>query len=317
MQELVCRCAFKAVVTTNYDPGIVNARMRIRPGTSATGYTTWEDELGLDRWRTGDVFGEDELPVLFAHGQHNRPDTIVLATTEYRRAYAGKLPHVLARLMDGHLCWIGFSFADQRITAILREIAEQTGTRIDPGTAPRHVAVMPWDPAAAGNDPQVLVQRAEIEYGAQLVLYPAPGGDHSALAVLLVGLADPRFPAAADPAARPAPIAGGLRPGTGVVGPAADAAAGRADARGAVGAAAGSGGAFHWAGRGVGPAGPVGRRPAGAPGGRERVGWGGEDRPGHPLDRGGRDDQAGRGCGGCSGGASTPTPPPSTGQTGS
>jgi hypothetical protein len=28
VQELVCRCAFQAVVTTNYDPGIVNARMR-------------------------------------------------------------------------------------------------------------------------------------------------------------------------------------------------------------------------------------------------------------------------------------------------
>ena len=37
VQELVCRCAFKAVVTTNYDPGIVNARMRIRPGAAATG----------------------------------------------------------------------------------------------------------------------------------------------------------------------------------------------------------------------------------------------------------------------------------------
>jgi tetratricopeptide (TPR) repeat protein len=207
VQELVCRCAFKAVVTTNYDPGIVNARMRVRPGASGTGFTTWEDELGLDEWRTGDVFGEDELPVLFAHGQHNRPDTVVLATTEYRRAYAGKLPHVLARLLDGRLCWIGFSFADQRITAILREIAERTGTRADPGTAPRHVAVMPWDPAAAGNDPQVLAQRAEIEYGAQLVLYPAPGGDHAALAALLEGLTDARFPAAREVPARPAPAA--------------------------------------------------------------------------------------------------------------
>ena len=142
VQELVCRCAFKAVVTTNYDPGIVNARMRVRPGASATGFTTWEDELELDRWRTGDVFGEDELPVLFAHGQHNKPDSIVLAATEYRRADAGKLPEVLARLMDGHLVWIGFSFADQRIAAVLREIANRTGTRIDPGGAPRHVAVM-------------------------------------------------------------------------------------------------------------------------------------------------------------------------------
>ena len=208
VQELVCRCAFKAVVTTNYDPGITDARIRVRPGTSATGFMTWEDELGLDRWRTGDVFGDAELPVLFAHGQHNRPDSIVLATTEYRRAYAGKLPHVLARLMDGHLIWIGFSFADQRITAILREIADRTGTRIDPGGAPRHVAVMAWDPDADGNDPQILAQRAEITYGAQVVLYPAPGGDredHSALGRLLATMAADRFPAAGEAPAAAAP----------------------------------------------------------------------------------------------------------------
>src|SRR5689334_17492192 len=204
VQELICRCPFKAVVTTNYDPGIVDARMRVRPGASATGFTTWEDELGLDRWRTGDIFGDDELPVLFAHGQHNRPDSVVLATTEYRRAYAGKLPRVLARLVDsGHLCWLGFSFADQRIAAILREIADRTGTRIDPGGAPRHVAVMAWDSDGGANDPGMLARRAEIGYGARVVLYPAPHGDHSALALLLETLTDARFPAAADLAARP------------------------------------------------------------------------------------------------------------------
>jgi tetratricopeptide (TPR) repeat protein len=204
VQELVCRCAFKAVVTTNYDAGIVDARVRVRPGVSSTGFSTWEDELGLDRWRTGDVFGEDELPVLFAHGQLNRPDSIVLATTEYRRAYAGKLPHVLARLMDGHLAWLGFSFADQRIAAVLREVADRTGTRIDPGSAPRHVAVMAWDPAE-GSDPGILARRSEIAYGAQLVLYPAPGGDHSALGRLLAGLTDARFSPAADLPSRAAP----------------------------------------------------------------------------------------------------------------
>jgi hypothetical protein len=199
VQELVCRCAFRAVVTTNYDPGIVDARMRVRAGASATGFTTWEDELGLDRWRTGEVFGEAELPVLFAHGQHNRPDSVVLATAEYRRAYAGKLPQVLGRLVDGgHLVWIGFSFADQRIAAILREIAERSGTRVDPGGAPRHVVVMAWDPAGEGNDPGILARRAQISYGAQVVLYPAPGNDHSTLQVLLSALADPRFPPASD-----------------------------------------------------------------------------------------------------------------------
>ena len=215
VQELVCRCTFKAVVTTNYDPGIVDVRMRVRPGASSTGFTTWEDELGLDRWRTGDVFGGSELPVLFAHGQLNQPDSIVLATTEYRRAYAGKLPHVLARLIDGHLVWLGFSFADQRIAAVLREVGDRTGTRIDPGAAPRHVAVMAWDPAAKAGDPGILARRAEIAYGAQLVLYPAPGSDHSALGRLLADLTDHRFPPAADLPARAAPPSA-LQPSPGI-----------------------------------------------------------------------------------------------------
>ncbi len=79
------------------------------------------------------MFGEAELPVLFATASTTGPTAVVLAATEYRRAYAGKLPEVLARLMDGHLVWIGFSFADQRITAILREIADRTGTRVGSG----------------------------------------------------------------------------------------------------------------------------------------------------------------------------------------
>ena len=175
VQELVCRCAFTAVVTTNYDPGIVNARMRVRPGAAATGFSTWEDELGLDRWRTGDVFGEDELPVLFAHGQHNMPDSIVLATTQYRRAYAGKLPFVLGRLVDsGHLVSIGLSSLTSGWRRSCGRLPNRTGIRLEPGAVPRHVAVMAWDPAGALNDPRILAQRAEIEYGAQVVLYPAP-----------------------------------------------------------------------------------------------------------------------------------------------
>ncbi|HET7246120.1 MAG TPA: SIR2 family protein [Streptosporangiaceae bacterium] len=242
VQELVCRCPFKAVVTTNYDPGIVNARMRVRPTASATGFMTWEDELGLDRWRTGDVFGDAELPVLFAHGQHNRPDSVVLATTEYRRAYAGKLPHVLGQLMiGGHLVWMGFSFADQRVTAILREIDNHTGTRIEPGGAPRHIAVMAWDPDVEANDPQILAQRAEIEYGARVVLHPAPGGDHSALALVLETLTDARFPAVGELPSRPAPARAGTAPtasGT-TADPSRHDASGAVDVRGGSSAAGG------------------------------------------------------------------------------
>jgi hypothetical protein len=171
---------------------------------------TWQDEPGLDEWRTGRVFGGGELPVLYAHGVHSQPDSVVLAASDYQRAYAGKLARVLERLADGgHLCWIGFSFADQRLAAILREVPLLSGTRHGPGAAPAHVAIMPWDPAIEANDPGVLAQRAEIAYGARVILYPAPDGDHSALAALLAGLADARFPAAGDVPARPAPPAAG------------------------------------------------------------------------------------------------------------
>jgi hypothetical protein len=68
-------------------------------------------------------------------------------------------------------------------------------TNYDPGIVDARMA---WDPAAEGNDPGILRRLAEIEYGARVVLYPAPGGDHSALARLLSGLADSRFPPAVD-----------------------------------------------------------------------------------------------------------------------
>jgi hypothetical protein len=194
VHELVCRCAFRAVVTTNYDPGIVDARMRVRPMASGTGFTSWTDELALDRWRTGDVFGDDELPVLFAHGHHNQPDAMVLATSEYRRAYGGKLGHVLGRIIDAdRVVWIGFGFGDPRIAAVLREVAERSGTRIDPGRAARHVAIMPWDPDG-GEDPQTLRVLAEIEFGADLVLYPALRHDRGALHTLLGSVTDGRYP---------------------------------------------------------------------------------------------------------------------------
>jgi tetratricopeptide (TPR) repeat protein len=196
VQELVCRCAFKAVVTTNYDPGIVDARNRVRPDAVGTGFMSWTDEDALDRWRTGEIFGDDELPVLFAHGRHNQPEAMVLASTEYRRAYAGKLSRLLSAMVDaGHLVWIGFSFADQRIAMILREVAHGSGTQIDPGAAPRHVAILPWDPDEDDNDPTITAERAEIGYGANVVFYPAPNNDHAALAALLSDLADARFPA--------------------------------------------------------------------------------------------------------------------------
>jgi hypothetical protein len=103
---------------------------------------------------------------------------------------------MLGRMLEAwHLVWIGFSFADQHINGVLREVAEHSGTRVDPGSAPRHVAIMGWDPDG-GSDPQTLRTLAEIDYGADLILYPAPGADHSALQRLLEDFVLAEYPPA-------------------------------------------------------------------------------------------------------------------------
>ncbi|MBV8542697.1 MAG: SIR2 family protein [Pseudonocardiales bacterium] len=193
-QELVARCNFAGVVTTNYDPGIANARMAVRVHASATGFASWDDCDLLIRWRQGTVFADDALPVLFAHGHHNRPESIVLATTEYRRAYRDRLGAVLGQLLDTRrVVWIGFSFTDRRIETVLQEIGDHSITRLTNRPAARHVAVLSWDPAA-GPDPGTVRLMIEIQFGCRVVLYPAPEQDHSALGLLLAELTDPRYP---------------------------------------------------------------------------------------------------------------------------
>jgi len=227
VQELVVRCPFAGVITTNYDPGIVNVRMAVRPNACGTAFASWTNGDVLNRWRSDEVFGDEELPVLYAHGHHYEPDGVVLARSEYRRAYSGMLGRVLASVFRRkHVMWIGFSFADERIRAILRVVEENTSGREnasggeDAGTAPRHVAIMPWDPSdrtADGlrrtpDDPRALRALIEVDFNARLVLYPAAAGDHSALERLLEEHVDGAFtaPAPPHPATTPTFVARGV-----------------------------------------------------------------------------------------------------------
>ncbi len=71
IHELVARCPFARIVTTNYDPGILDARVAARRGISVTGFASYTNEDALERWTTGEVLQDADLPVLFAHGRHD------------------------------------------------------------------------------------------------------------------------------------------------------------------------------------------------------------------------------------------------------
>src|SRR4051812_1102446 len=49
------RANFRGFITTNYDPGLLEARIAVRPGCTATGFTTYKDEF-VHHWMTGDIF---------------------------------------------------------------------------------------------------------------------------------------------------------------------------------------------------------------------------------------------------------------------
>jgi len=198
--DALIRCNFKAWITTNYDQGLVEARRVRRPDIRDTSFAIWNQPAEIERWLSGDRFGPGSGPILFAHGHFADAPNIVLDHESYRRAYGTP---VFRRFYEDlwikeHLIFAGFSFNDVTLTAIADEIV---GKIVYAGP-PRHVAIL------ALNDPYNEGMRREYleTFHADVLFYPAPAGDHSALVVLLESLSRPAT-APVSVAAPPAPVA--------------------------------------------------------------------------------------------------------------
>jgi tetratricopeptide (TPR) repeat protein len=140
VQELLMRLPFRGHVTTNFDPGLLEARRELRPDSQATGFGTWQDLDAVERWNNGEIFAEHSCPILFAHGIYDRHNTVVLGSTEYRDAYysAGFRQLLLNLWRQAHLVFIGFSFSDNWVTFVANEVLAPAAQR----TEPRHVALI-------------------------------------------------------------------------------------------------------------------------------------------------------------------------------
>jgi tetratricopeptide (TPR) repeat protein len=195
-QAALVRAGFKALITTNYDSGLLEARRRLRPEIRETGFTVWNQPFPIQRWSSGDLFQSGPAcPVLFAHGHCADPASIVLDSTSYRRAYHDT-PY--RRLFENlwiqqHLVFVGFSFNDATLTQIADQVLWQTARPA--GTEPRHVAII----GLPDDQPYTPEMRREYldAYHAEALFYPVTGGDHSALQVLLESLATIPVPAPA------------------------------------------------------------------------------------------------------------------------
>jgi len=194
-QAALVRASFRAYLTTNYDPGLLEARRELRPDVPQTGFTVWNQSVPVNQWASGDLFRQNTpCPILFAHGHFADPENIVLDAGTYRRAYhATPYRRLFENLwIQQHLVFVGFSFSDVMLGQIADEVLWQTARQA--GGEPRHVAILGLPSEHLYTD-QMRVEYRE-QYHAEALFYPitqTPAGhpDHSALQTLLDSLAGP------------------------------------------------------------------------------------------------------------------------------
>jgi len=190
IQGALVRIPFRGLVTTNYDPGLLEARASLRAGIASTGYTTWKDHDKVNEWHTGDIFGKETLPILYAHGIYERADSMVLGVEEYREAYS---PGPFRRLFEylwshERLVFVGYGFTDLWLDFIADEVLTESGSRL---AAPRHIAIVGLGPNQQYSED--MRRMYSDQYNADVCFYriraSKHGEDHSELLCLLEELA--------------------------------------------------------------------------------------------------------------------------------
>jgi hypothetical protein len=205
VHEQMLQLPFRSYVTTNYDPGLLEARRAVRPNCADRDTGTWQDQRFMNCWLTDDQFQEDSCPTLFLHGYYERPDTIVLGAGEYREAYRDGLTRAVFEKLwtQQRLVFVGFGFTD----AWLSFLADEVLTKIHARTTaePRHIAIVgvPEDEPVSREERRAM----QDQFHALMLPYPVKmlpdgGQDHSQLVELLRSVAPPERHAPPPPPPR-------------------------------------------------------------------------------------------------------------------
>jgi hypothetical protein len=118
-QAALVRSNFKAWITANYDPGLMEARRVLRPDIRDTGFTLWNQSFPMQRWTSGEAFKTPGAhPVLFAHGHFADPASIVLDRESQKAYRQGPYRRFIENMWLQHpLVFAGFSFNDPTLAA--------------------------------------------------------------------------------------------------------------------------------------------------------------------------------------------------------
>ncbi|MGB9180989.1 MAG: SIR2 family protein [Pyrinomonadaceae bacterium] len=176
IHEILSSKPFKAIITTNYDNLIEDywnksGRMPfvvIPQDTSSINSATQALQGNLQR-----------CPVIKAHGSWENPDTIIFGPKSYREIMFTKdvFRQFISTIFSQYtVLFVGFSFRDPNFQSVLQWIYTTTKAQI-----PTHYAFLE-------NRGPVFKHYMERNYNIRIISYPAPNGDHSALAQMLTSL---------------------------------------------------------------------------------------------------------------------------------
>jgi len=159
---------FSAIVTTNYDSSLFEARMQI-----AARERTVVPQLLTTRETKGAAYCDVPF-VLFLHGRASLPiqaERIVFDEQDYRECYdEPSFTDGLLHLLSSRTClFLGFSFKDPGIDAVLRTWTQRRG----PAFPRTHLAVLPK--SAAPLTAQLTAMNVRV------LAYENAAGDHSDL----------------------------------------------------------------------------------------------------------------------------------------
>jgi hypothetical protein len=133
--KIIADLKLRSIITLNYDNGheVAYAHSGRNPNTGRS-----QDESTVTRWLQGDVFHDDDPPILHLHGDVSDPEKMILTADDYDQFYQSSLQDTLIQQLwrSNRLLAIGFGFSDPFLTRVA-----QTMLRLLPSET-RHFALI-------------------------------------------------------------------------------------------------------------------------------------------------------------------------------
>jgi hypothetical protein len=125
----------RGVITLNYDDGheVAYAQTGRKPNSGRS-----QDEATLTRWLQGEIFRDQNSPILHLHGDVSDPERMILTADDYNQFYQMSLPDAFIKQTwrSDRLLAVGFGFTDPFLTR-----AAETTLRFLPSDT-RHFALI-------------------------------------------------------------------------------------------------------------------------------------------------------------------------------